>query len=486
MLIWQSDQLTRYRYPGRLDPIPSTFRRIMAPQAAKRRALGRDLFLIVSLASLTTLLTLFLYFDWGRGVARFYILMATTAGAAGVYWLVPVFRAPRPSRALVAVCGLSALIALGLNVRIGIRGTQSAFRTDTITLDQGQIVHRTLILLGQGISPHDEGTMVDPDELKLAYRRWIHTGCIETTITPGGIDQAVDHFWDRDLSVDVMRRLFPTAFVESERCRGARRDFTTRAYHYGPLLLLMHWPAMATLGPPGFYVTHWLWFAALLCALMLVVTPQRNPRSPWARWLPRCIALVIVLGPLHVARNSLAMSAVDLPAVCLALFGLFAYRRGRSGWAAFLWALSASTKLLPGLIFVPLLLRDPKRLITHFAVPWVLLNLPLALWSPSGFLHNVLLYPVSRTTDSTALSHFIGKPLRYTLLLGLLAGLAYVLRRVQKRGWRFESALGFLLLAHTGALATGSYFHNNYLVWYMPMIAVVCAVSVDRENAATA
>jgi hypothetical protein len=58
-----------------------------------------------------------------------------------------------------------------------------------------------------------------------------------------------------------------------------------------------------------------------------------------------------------------------------------------------------------------------------------------------------------------------------------------MLGRVWKSKWHPRSAAEYVLLAGLPALATGKVFHNNYLVWLLPLVALLVGETVLASRA---
>jgi hypothetical protein len=84
----------------------------------------------------------------------------------------------------------------------------------------------------------------------------------------------------------------------------------------------------------------------------------------------------------------------DLPSVALATAGLVAHRRGRDGWAGVWLGLGTAAKLwpallLPGVVLAAFAARGSRggwRAVAGAAGAWLVVNLPVALAAPDGWL----------------------------------------------------------------------------------------------------
>lgn len=54
------------------------------------------------------------------------------------------------------------------------------------------------------------------------------------------------------------------------------------------------------------------------------------------------------------------------------------------------------------------------------------------------------------------------------------------LHRAHKQQWSAPSLLTYLWVAHAGALLGGAIFHNNYLIWLLPLLGLTFLFSAER------
>jgi hypothetical protein len=126
-------------------------------------------------------------------------------------------------------------------------------------------------------------------------------------------------------------------------------------------------------------------------------------------------------------------------------------------------------KLLPALLYVPLLASAPRRTWLAAAGIGVLFFAPFAWWDWTGLWHNSG-YPFFRAADSTALAFFLSRRMATALrVAGMLAALTLAVR-AHRHAWAPRETIEYLLGAHLAALGTGTTLHNNYLLWLLPLL----------------
>jgi hypothetical protein len=137
--------------------------------------------------------------------------------------------------------------------------------------------------------------------------------------------------------------------------------------------------------------------------------------------------------------------------------------------------LSLGTKLLPGLLFVPLLVsRSPGRArrVQVIAAVVTVAYLPFVVWDAGGLWANFVRFNFVRASDSTSIVDYLPTVVSKAMLVVVLGALVWLYRQIGRRGWTTRRRLDFVLAAHLGVLATGPILHNNYLVWLLPVAAL--------------
>lgn len=371
----------------------------------------------------------------------------------------------------------AALLLLGNSLVRGISSFRSSRQLGDVLHDQGQIAHRSLRLLALGVNPYGSRTMLDPlafaDQIDALARR---PQCGHVDRDAAG--QAFQEYWYRDLGPRSMVAL-PPAITDAPACSDLRVKFQSLGYHYGPVLLLVYSPLVALLGPAGIYLAHLL----ALLAWLAVLAPWLKRTLVSAPPVPALSAItVFLLAPSHINYDFLQLTASDLIPTVFASVGLMLWLEGRGEDvpAAVLFAASVGSKLFPGLLFAPLLLRNRRAALVFGAVTTAC-YLPFALWDWTGLYHN-LLYPFTirdATSPFAALPSIAGTLVR----IGAVIGCATWIWRLAMQHWPEGESLLFLVSIHLGVLVLGGMSHNNYLIWAMAAVAVFWIRLVDRSGA---
>jgi hypothetical protein len=464
--------------------------------SARCRAFG-----FVWIGAVWLVLELFLLFDWDQGRIRFVLV-----GVLGALLWVFATRArerstPRAASTHVAVGvpgGLWAQRALWTGVLLsfaaGMVYLVRDHRSGTVQSDQAQTVIDALHVLRSGGNPYGAGTVTD----RVAYG--LATDAIAAKPGCRGSDETVQ-FRVGQTGDGVVPAIAP-----ARECAEISRLFSSLGFKYGPATLLVYWPFVAAFGADGFIILHLVTFAlclALLYRWALGVAGSAGLPGPAAT------ALLLFVWPTHLVINAFQQEHLDLPAVCLVVLAWVywwprggrgrADDRGRFVAAAICLGLSASMKLLPALLYVPILAKAPRRtLLTGFtALTWLaaasvvfLFFAPFAWWDWTGLWHNSA-YPFFRDADSTAMAFYLSRRMATALrVAGVLAALTLA-ARAHLRAWAPREAIEYLLGAHLAVLGTGTTLHNNYLLWLLPLLPLFIIIEStspldDREIVAVA
>jgi hypothetical protein len=311
--------------------------------------------------------------------------------------------------------------------------------------------------------------------------------CAPAATSPAALQALSEHYWQDPVAhLAEMSRLFPE-ISDQDACRQLRRDFDSMGYKYGPLMLAIYFPFVAPLGDAGIYAANLAWFVAL--SLLVGVMALRIARGDL---LLASLPFILLYGPVHVRWNTLTLSAVDLAPTCLALLALWSiWRAPRTGWAANAFVgLSIASKVAPGLFMLPLLGRLRPRDWGWLAIVLAALAAPFVVWDPAGYFDNNVRFIFARAPDTTSPIYYFGPIGALILKAVVLGGLAAFALLGHLRRWPEAITLAFLTLTNLGAMGLSAAFHNNYLVWVVPLLGLWMLHSAmralgqdDRERA---
>lgn len=256
--------------------------------------------------------------------------------------------------------------------------------------------------------------------------------------------------------------------IREPGCERARDLLAVTGYKYGPAMLLPYVPLVRLMGPGGVYVTHLVFLLAIIAAMAMLL----RARSPEAL----VMACVILLGQSVLRRDTLLDSDCDLIPTAFMLFALVAFERERFFLAGSLVALTVAAKVFPAAFLLPLLLnRDWCRTLGGFALVTVLAWAPAFAADGVGVWDNVVRFNLDRASDSTALAFFLPPMLMTGLrVVALVAsGVAF---------WKLvleaKEPVVFVAVAMGLFFLVTKVFHNNYVVWWLPVVGVTLSTAL--------
>jgi hypothetical protein len=426
----------------------------------------------VGLLLVVAYLELFRVFDWGHGIVRAILVVGLGAGALVVLARARRGDAPGPGPLLLVP---AAVVAFAVNLVAGVQAIAHTAAVHEIEMDQGQNSYRAIQYLRLGANPYARTAMLDPvSYLDLASRLPRQPQCLVRPM-PADAMAAASRYWS-NVDPAATSAILPV-IGDAPGCQSLKVESASLGYKYGPALLAAYAPFVVGFDKPGVFVAHVVFF---LLATALLAWFGRTRGSSWAVVAG---ALLLFLAPSHLRHNVLALSASDLGPTLAAVAAVTFLWRGRDGWAAFFIGLSLACKVLPGLLYVPLLLLCRRRSWAVFLAPIVATFTPFCVWDGQGFANNIL-FNLRRPTDATALAHFLSRPWLVAVQAVGLAAMVFALHRARKQRWTPPAVLAYLWVAHVAVLAGGTVFHNNYLVWLLPLLSLtfVVAAGADRTR----
>ena len=241
-------------------------------------------------------------------------------------------------------------------------------------------------------------------------------------------------------------------------------------YKYLPMMAVIYLPLSAVLGERGVLMTN-----LLLDLAVTVLVFQLSRRA--GTQTSGLFAALLYLMPLLVPRQLFHKGVTDLAAVFPLLVALL-YLERKPGLAGLWVGLSISTKLLPGILFLPCCLpqKSPPKLRWWYATGVVLGLVPtlvFLVWSPSELFSNAVLFNAQRPIDSTSwlfeLPSFISWFVRFGFAAVVLGVAAYVW--CNNPTVIVRCGLGAICILAT--ILSGPIVHSNYQLWWLPMLAIL-------------
>ena len=416
-------------------------------------------------AGVVAYLELFRALDYGHGIVRALLLVGLAGAACWLLGRVERGAGLGPSTWMLLP---AALVAMLVNLVAGGQAISRTVATHEIQLDQGQNTFRAIQYLRLGANPYGRSALLDPasySELVTSLQR--HPSCLVRP-SSSAWRAAFRRYW-LEVSRPVPAVVMP-AIADNPECQTHQRALASLGYKYGPALLAFYAPFVWGFDKPGIFVAH---IVLVLLATWLLAWFGRNGAGFWTgSWPLAAGGALLFLAPSHLRHNVLASSASDLGPTLAAVAAVVCLTRGKDGWAAFLIGVSVACKVLPGLIYVPLLLSCRRRTWAVGLVPVLAAYVPFLAWDAQGFVNNTFLFNLGRPADSTALAFSISGTTRALVQVAGLAAACFSLNRACKQAWTLSAVLSYLWVAHVAVLLSGPIFHNNYLVWLLPLLSL--------------
>ena len=247
-------------------------------------------------------------------------------------------------------------------------------------------------------------------------------------------------------------------------------------YKYLPVMPLIYAPLALPLREHGMLLAN-LALDALVAALIFAAARRGRDEAAGLMAAGAYLSVPLVFGALY------AKGYTDLAPVVLLLGALIAGER-RPFLAGFMFGLSLSAKLMPGLALAPACLPAGGRAAFAAGVALGLVPAALAFLSaPAAVFDNIFVFNFIRPVDSSSWRFYapesIALALRAGLGLGWLGLAAYALKAPPSLSDRCALAAALAICA----ILAGPTVHQNYQLWWMPF---ACAALGARRRAAAA
>ena len=393
---------------------------------------------------------LFRFYDLGRGLERGILLAVLALFLATIArWRYsgPVRLALRPLQIAVIVAGL-AWVVLAVFV------THAVVVSGDLALDQGQDTYRAAIYLRRGENPYGKGAVLDRMTFAdhLAAREAAGAG---PKMPQDQVDATFEQYW-RDLDTQTRTRLVPTDVPPASE---AERQIRLLGYKYGPVPVLLAAPFVGVMGPATIEIE-----SALGCLGLFVSLAGLWRARGFAPELC-ALGLLAALCEIQIPWNFIRFTATDVWPLMFGFGALWARALGRERLAGLGMALAICSKIIPGGLFVLLLLRDrkPRELIWFGAAAAVLWG-PFLLWDARGFGVNNLLWSLYVAQTRSAWLGFVAPA--YALLARVLLGAGALWLAWRALTCPERRVPLFMALLTMTVIAAGKIFHNNYVPWF--------------------
>ncbi len=438
-----------------------------------RHALGCDPLFAGALAAAQLWLGLLWFFYWGYGIERGIILGVLLIGLVVLRFRPRPASAEQPAGAALLPRTLRGLLiaALLLNLGMMVDGNTRNLRTWSIPMDEGQTSWRAARLLWRGENPYGFGALTD----LIAYRTRVgqREAAGVTTKLAGASLTAELARYDATLDPNIRHRLLPAS---SALNGAAAREMRLSGYKYGPVIVLIT-ALVAPLGIP----TIVLFLNGLACFALYAVSWQILRRIAGPQLALAAAAMLALLLDRHINRSYINQTATDVWALLFGSLAVLACMSRRPLAMAAAIAVAVGCKSLPGLLFLPLLLRfrSPYPVLLFVGLVGAI-YLPWLLWDAQGILYNVFLWPFLTVKGTNSWQYF-APPVAALITRGVgvcvltALWLRYLLGKETRLFWT-------LAMSSTVVLLASGYLANNYIPWAsLWAVAAIVEAFADRR-----
>jgi hypothetical protein len=394
------------------------------------------------------------FFYQGHGIARGIIVSCLLAGLLVLRFFPRPRSSAHPAGAATLTTALKVLLAGALVLDLALLAVSSthSIETSKIPMDEGQTSWRAARLLWQGENPWGARALVDLHAFQLRAGERAAAGF--KPLLSQQEEAATLARYDATLDPQLRERILPP-----QTAAAAQRESRLYGYKYGPVILLAT-AAIAPFGyPGGVLLLNGLLSFALFAVMWVILRRITAPQLALAG-----AAMLALLLDRHITRNFINRSATDVWALLFGAAAVFACisRRTLAGGVAAAFAVACKT--MPGLLFVPMLLRFGRLApLAVFLATVAAIYLPWALRDPNGLLYSGLLWPLYMNTDTTSWQYYAPHGAALAARVAILVALSilwwrFVLGRERRLFWTLGVSATLVLLA-SGVL------RNGYVPW---------------------
>ncbi|HEX3431584.1 MAG TPA: hypothetical protein VHT03_11920 [Rhizomicrobium sp.] len=418
------------------------------------RLLGCDAAYAGSLLAAQLWLGLLWFFYQGYGIARGFILCCLLAGLAVLRLFPRPGSSPHPAGTTSLTPLLKALLVATVVLNVGMVVTSSVIclRTSKIPMDEGQTSWRAARLLWRGENPYSAHALVDFSAFRSRTHQRQAAGFQRSLLRNG--EASLLKWYDTTLDPHIRDELLP-----AQTGAAAQREAALYGYKYGPLIVVAT-AAIAPIGlPAGVLILNGLICFALFAVMWAILRVVTIPQLALAG-----AAMLALLLDRHITRNYLDRSATDVWALLFGALAVLACLSRRPLASAAAVAFAVGCKSLPGLLFLPLLLRvRPIASVLVFLAVVSAIYFPWLIWDPRGLVFNGILWPLYMSADWTSWQfhapHWAVLVVRAVIVAALIVLWTRYIRGSEPRLFWTLAVSGTLVLLASGFL------RNGYIPW---------------------
>jgi hypothetical protein len=438
------------------------------------RLLGCDAAYAVSLLVAQLWLGLLWFFYQGFGITRGIIFCCFLVGLIFLRFFPRSASSPHPAGANAMTPLLKFLLVATVVADLAMMAVSSAtsLETSKIPMDEGQTSWRAARLLWHDQNPYASGALVDFSAYRSRMPQRQNAG-FRPILTQQDAAAALAHY-DSALDPRIRDRLIP-----GQQGPTAQRESRLYGYKYGPVILVATAAIIPFGYPGGVLILNGVICFALFAIMWAILRKVSGTQVALAG-----AAMLALLLDRHITRNYLDRSATDVWALFFGSLAVLAILLRRPKSAAIATAFAVGCKTVPGLLFVPLLLRCRSAApLLVFLIVLGAIYLPWYIWDSQGLLFNAILWPLYMATDFTSWQFYAPQwgalAARAIILVALgVLWLRYVFGKEGRLFWT-------LAVSGTLVLLASGFLRNGYVPWVsLWAVAAIAEAFVARSAAA--
>ena len=247
-----------------------------------------------------------------------------------------------------------------------------------------------------------------------------------------------------------------------------------QGYKYLPVMVMTYLPLGIVWRERGILLTNLLLDVAT-AALVFQLGVRIGSRA--SGLFAAFLYLTLPIVPLQIFK----IGTTDLAAVVPLLIALL-YLEKRPDLAGFCVGLSVSTKLLPGIVFIPCCLPVTHR--GRYAAGVVLGLVPTLFFftvSPRDLIYNAVLFSANREVDSTSWLHWVTPEVHLCTTIVVAVALLGVAVHVWWNSPTLADRCGFGVVCLLCVMLSAPIVHRNYQLWWLPLFAVLLGTAAFRQ-----
>ena len=401
------------------------------------------------------ILELFIYaltiFDWSYGILRgviiiillLFLILSRSFEHSSNYYIKTI------STRLNVVALLAGLSTIALSAY----AIDKTLQTGKIELDQGETAWRSARLLAIGRNPYGYGEIVDYYVYAHNLDNLSKNGLGPEVNKAKLLDSLIEY--DRTLDPTLRHRLLP---IETKIGSTRPLEVNILGYKYGPLAPIILFP-FVHLGISAIVPTlNNIACIGMFITLFFIMYNSTNNLQC------SLIGLIVLFMDPAIRMYYILLTANDVWPLLFCSICVYFYYKGKMNLCAIFLAIAFCFKIIPSVLFVPLLLKSRSPLpVSLFLGVVAIIYGPMFFWDPIGIFYNVLLWPILIPKDNSSWIFYV--PPYLSLIATSLAFAGIITLWFRFLAGHETRLFWTLAVVNLLVILVAPVFHTNYLPW---------------------